>query len=146
MDYTVSSSRILRDHENNSRGVGFARFAPYLTEPIALTNWIATVSRAVISATRLSGSFMASPLVRKVSSFKFVMQTLQLRKTSSASPLSADNSELTSTMSVLMVVHPLIFSRSPRLWQSRLHSCLALLRSPVIFLPDSAALGSVRII
>jgi hypothetical protein len=27
MDYTVSSSRILRDHQNNSRGVGFARFA-----------------------------------------------------------------------------------------------------------------------
>lgn len=26
MDYTVSSSRILRDHDNNSRGVGFARF------------------------------------------------------------------------------------------------------------------------
>ena len=60
---------------------------------------------------------MASPLAKKVSSFKFAMQILLLRRTSSASPLNADNSELTNTMSVLMVVQLLIFSHSPRLWQ-----------------------------
>lgn len=28
MDYTVSSSRILRDSQGHSRGVGFARYVP----------------------------------------------------------------------------------------------------------------------
>lgn len=28
MDYNVSSSRILRDNSQKSRGVGFARYAP----------------------------------------------------------------------------------------------------------------------
>ncbi len=54
--------------------------------------------RAATSARKLSGNFMASPLVKRVSSFKFAMPTLLLRRILSESPQNAVNSVPKSIM------------------------------------------------
>lgn len=82
LDYNVNSSRILRDNQGQSRGVGFAR---YVTSPDlsrdALT--VFTASRAVTSAKRSSESTTVSQLETKASFSRSAMQILLLKKSSS---------------------------------------------------------------
>jgi hypothetical protein len=79
MDYTVQSSRILRDAQNNSRGVGFARYELVARLHCQDINFLVALS-PVTSVRRLSRSSTDNLLVRKDFFSRFDMPILLPRR------------------------------------------------------------------
>lgn len=142
MDYIVSSSRILRDSQNNSRGVGFARSEIFASKDGHLLIQ-STALNLVMCARRLSESSMVSLLATRAFFCKSVTPILLHKRILSVSRLNADNSEPTSTMLVHMVAK---LRSLPFRLQCRPQSFLGPLRL-LVTCPslDPAVPGSVRI-